>query len=158
MRTLAALPSTTLSQVMSPSSSRSCEFRDLSSGENLSLNSHDLEDDDYAIGTALSSPLFTQEREDAASHRQAYQILKKVCCQVSRCLSGLMLRTDTPFILPSPKKKKPQDPTVCGLICGSMCLMQRRAKQNKSGSSINQSSKMPEDYVVSSSLNLRMKN
>ena len=40
-----------------------------SSGENGSLNSHDLEYDDYM---AFSSPLFTQEREDAASRRRAY--------------------------------------------------------------------------------------
>ena len=32
----------------------------------------DLESDDYTIGRALSSPLFTQEREDPASRRQAY--------------------------------------------------------------------------------------
>ena len=32
-----------------------------SSGENGSLNSHDLEYDDYTIGRALSSPLFIQE-------------------------------------------------------------------------------------------------
>ena len=43
-----------------------------SSGENGSLNSHDLEYDDYTIGMALSSPLFTQEREDDASRRRAY--------------------------------------------------------------------------------------
>ena len=43
-----------------------------SSDENRSLNSHDLEFDDYTICVALSSPLFTQEREDAASRRQAY--------------------------------------------------------------------------------------
>ena len=43
-----------------------------SSGENRSLNSHDLEFDDYTIGMALSSPLFTQDREDAAIRRQAY--------------------------------------------------------------------------------------
>ena len=43
-----------------------------SSGENRSLNSHDLEYDDYTIGMALSSPLFTEEREDPASRRQAY--------------------------------------------------------------------------------------
>ena len=41
-------------------------------GDNRSLNLHDLEFDDYTIGMALSSPLFTQEREDAASCRQAY--------------------------------------------------------------------------------------
>ena len=33
-----------------------------SSVENGSLSSHDLEYDDYTIGKALSSPLFTQER------------------------------------------------------------------------------------------------
>ena len=43
-----------------------------SSDENRSLNSHDLEFDDCTIGMALSSPLFTQEREDAASCRRAY--------------------------------------------------------------------------------------
>ena len=48
-----------------------------SSGENRSLNSHDLEYDDYTTGTALSSPLFTQEREDAASRRQAYHSLEE---------------------------------------------------------------------------------
>ena len=41
-----------------------------SSSENGSLN--DLKYDDYTIGMALSSPLFTQEREDAASRRRAY--------------------------------------------------------------------------------------
>ena len=45
------------------------------SGENRSLNSHDLECDDYTIGIALSSPLFTQEREDAASRRNAHHSL-----------------------------------------------------------------------------------
>ena len=40
-----------------------------SSGENGSLN--DLEYDDHTIGKALSSPLFTQEREDDASRRRA---------------------------------------------------------------------------------------
>ena len=48
-----------------------------SSGENRSLNSHDLQYDDYTTGTALSSPLFTQEREDAASRRQAYHSLEE---------------------------------------------------------------------------------
>ena len=46
-----------------------------SSGEDRSLNSHDLEYDDYTIGMALSSPLFTQEREDDASRRRAYHSL-----------------------------------------------------------------------------------
>ena len=43
-----------------------------STGEDGSLNSHDLEYDDYTIGMALSSTLFTQEREDDASRRRAY--------------------------------------------------------------------------------------
>ena len=45
-----------------------------SSGDNRSLNLHDLDFDDYTIGMALSSPLSTQER-DAASRRQAYHSL-----------------------------------------------------------------------------------
>ena len=45
-----------------------------SSGENGSLNSHDLEYDDCTSGRALSSALFTQEREDAASRRQALSL------------------------------------------------------------------------------------
>ena len=43
-----------------------------SSSDTRPSNVHDLEFDDYAIGMALSSPLFTQDREDAASRRQAY--------------------------------------------------------------------------------------
>ena len=41
-----------------------------SSVENGSLN--DFEYDDVTIGKALSSPLFSQEREDDASRRRAY--------------------------------------------------------------------------------------
>ena len=43
-----------------------------SSSDGDSLNLHDLEFDDYTIGMALSSLLFTKEREDAARRRQAY--------------------------------------------------------------------------------------
>ena len=43
-----------------------------SSSDGNPLNLHDLEFDDCTIGMALSSPLFAQEREDAASSRQAY--------------------------------------------------------------------------------------
>ena len=71
MRTLAPLPSTTLSQVMSPTTATS--RRPVHPGihqRERSLN--DLEYDDYTIGMALSSPLFTQEREDDASRRRAY--------------------------------------------------------------------------------------
>ena len=44
-----------------------------SSSDGHRLNLLDLEFDDYTIGMALSSPLFTQEREDAAIRRQAYR-------------------------------------------------------------------------------------
>ena len=64
-RPLAPLPSTTLSQVMSPTTTTSRRLPEpyiqKSSGENGSLNSHDLEYDDDTIGMALSSPLFSQE-------------------------------------------------------------------------------------------------
>ena len=46
-----------------------------SSSDGNPLNLHDLEFDDYTICVALSSPLFTQEREDAASRRQAHHSL-----------------------------------------------------------------------------------
>ena len=43
-----------------------------SSSDSTPSNLHDLEIDDYTIGRALSSPLFSQEREDPVSRRQAY--------------------------------------------------------------------------------------
>ena len=43
-----------------------------SSSDSRPSNLHDLEIDDYTIGRALSSPLFTHEREDPASRRQPY--------------------------------------------------------------------------------------
>ena len=43
-----------------------------SSSESKPSNLHDLEIDDCTIGRALSSPLFTQEREDPANRRQLY--------------------------------------------------------------------------------------
>ena len=50
-----------------PHISETAELIQESTGENRSLNSHGLEYDDCTIGIALSSPLFTQKREDAAS-------------------------------------------------------------------------------------------
>ena len=43
-----------------------------SSSDSRPSNLHDSEISDYTIGRALSSPLFTQEREEPASRRQAY--------------------------------------------------------------------------------------
>ena len=43
-----------------------------SSSDSRPSNLHDSEISDYTIGRELSSPLFTQEREDPASRRQAY--------------------------------------------------------------------------------------
>ena len=70
MRTWALLPSTILSPVMSPTTTTSRRRLNRALGENGSLN--DLEYDDVTIGKALSSPLFTQEREDDASRRRAF--------------------------------------------------------------------------------------
>ena len=70
-----------------------------SSGENGSLNSHDLEYDDYTIGIALSSPLFTQEREDAASRRQAYHSLDEGLSS-SQSSSSVGHRTGRPVVKP----------------------------------------------------------
>ena len=49
--------------------------------------------------------------------------------------------------------KQPKDPTMYGQICGGICPMQRKGKRSKSWLSRNQSSIMPSNYVVSSSLN-----
>ena len=53
--------------------------------------------------------------------------------------------------------KRPQDSTMCGWMCGSICLMQRKAKKSKTGLSRNPSSKMPvqigtQDYSDASSI------
>ena len=64
-----------------------------SSSENASLNSHDLEYDDCTIGIALSSPLFAQEREDAAVDKLV-TLLTKVCRPVSRRLSVMLEQGD----------------------------------------------------------------
>ena len=62
-------------------------FLQESSSDTRPSYSHDAEISDDTIGRALSSPLFTQEREEPAGRRQAFTLLKKVHCQVSRCLS-----------------------------------------------------------------------
>ena len=56
------------------------------------------------------------------------------------------------------RNKQPQDPTLCGQICGSMCLIKQEAKRSKSEQSRNQSSITSDNYVVSSWLNQKMKN
>ena len=48
--------------------------------------------------------------------------------------------------------KRPQDPTMCGHICGSICLLHRNAKRSKNGPSRNPNSIVPKNYVVSSSI------
>ena len=52
----------------------------------------DAEVDDETIGKVLSSPLFIQEREEPAGRRQAYHSFEKVYCQVSLCLSVMLVR------------------------------------------------------------------
>ena len=58
----------------------------------------------------------------------------------------------------SRENKQPQDPTMYGQICGSICLTHQNEKRSKSGPSRNQNSIMPEDCVVFTSLILMMRN
>ena len=85
MRTLALLPSTTLSQVINDYhiTEATEPYIQESSVENGSPN--DVEYDDATIGKVLSSPLFTQEGEDAASRRRAYHSQEE---GLSSCLSS----------------------------------------------------------------------
>ena len=83
----------TLSQVMSPiSSTTSTTQRLLQRSSRMNLADTDTEPsyscdaelDDELTGKALSSPLFTQEREEPSNLRQNYHSHeKKVCCQLS---------------------------------------------------------------------------
>ena len=50
--------------------------------------------------------------------------------------------------------KRPEDPTMCRQICGSICLMHGNAKKSKTGPSRSQNSIMPEDNVVLFSIEL----
>ena len=66
---------TPLSQVTSPNSSTTTTSQrplKSSSSDSRPSNLHDSEISDYTIGRALSSPMFTQEREEPAGRRQAY--------------------------------------------------------------------------------------
>ena len=49
--------------------------------------------------------------------------------------------------------EQPQDLIMYGQRCGCICLMHQKRKQSKHGLPRNQSSKMQDNYVVSSSLN-----
>ena len=54
--------------------------------------------------------------------------------------------------------KRPQDQTLCGQRFGKICRKRRNAKKSKSGQSRHQSSTMPGDCVVFTSLILMMEN
>ena len=77
MRSLALWSTTPLSQVMSPTSSTTT-----TSQRPLKISSQESSSDTrpsylHAIGRALSSPLFTQERQEPAGRRQAYHSLEE---------------------------------------------------------------------------------
>ena len=81
MRSIAPWRYTTLSQVVSPTSSTTSDYSETSAAifqdESVDIDTEpsyscDAELDDELIGKALSSPLFTQEREEAANLRQTY--------------------------------------------------------------------------------------
>ena len=65
-----------------------------SSSDTKPSNLHDLEIDGYTIGSALSSPLFTQEREIQRAVDKFITLLTKACCPVSRRLSVMLERGD----------------------------------------------------------------
>ena len=92
MRSFAPLPSTTLSQVMSPTTTTSRRLLNHPSRNPRSRMGPRMTSS--TIGKALSSPLFTQEREDDACPRRAEPItLKtKVCRPVSRRPSVIIER------------------------------------------------------------------
>ena len=94
MRSIATWRCNILPQVMSSTSHDDFHFSETTeiffwdeSSDTVPSYLHDAEISDDTIGRALSSPLLTQEREEPADRRQAYHSLKKVCCQVSPCLS-----------------------------------------------------------------------
>ena len=102
MRSLALWPITPLSQVMSPTSStitttqRPLKFSSRSqSSDTRPSYLHDAEISDDTIGRALSSPLFTQEREEPAGRRQAYHSLEESLLP-SQSLSVGHVRTGRP--------------------------------------------------------------
>ena len=64
-----------------------------SSSDSRPSNVHDWESSDYTIGRALSSPLFTQEREDPASRKQAYHSPEESLLS-SQSLSVVHVRTE----------------------------------------------------------------
>ena len=66
-----------------------------SSSDSRPSNLHDSEISDYTIGKALSSPLFTQEREEPAGRRQAYHSLEESLLS-SQSLSVGHVRTGRP--------------------------------------------------------------
>ena len=100
MRTLALSPSTTLSG-HEPNDYHITEaaepYIQESSVENGSPNN--VEYDDVTIGIALSSPLFTQEREDDACRRRAYHSQEE---GLSSSLSWSVChdRTESPVVKP----------------------------------------------------------
>ena len=62
-------------------------------GDNRSLYVHDLEYDDYTIGMALSSPLFTRSEQTQRAVDKLIILLTKVCRPVSRRLSVMLERS-----------------------------------------------------------------
>ena len=101
MRSLALWPITPLSHVMSPISSaitttqRPLKFSSRSNPATRGSYLHDPEISDDTIGRALSSPLFTQEREEPAGRRQAYHSFEESLLP-SQSLSVCHVRTVRP--------------------------------------------------------------
>ena len=101
MRSLALWPITPLSQVMSPTlrrfhySETTEMFLQEPSSDTRPSYLHDSQISDDTIGIALSSPLFTQERQEPAGCRQAYHSLEESLLP-SQWLSVCHVRTGRP--------------------------------------------------------------
>ena len=100
-----------------------------SSSDNRFLNSHDLDFDDFSIGRALSSPLFTQEREETAGHRQAYHSLDESLSSsqsssVGHVRTGRLVSDQFDSLIPNVR-----DPCLCSENEQNRILLERQKEQ-----------------------------
>ena len=85
-----------------------------SSSDSRPLNLHDSEISDYTIGRALSSPLFTQEREEPAGHRQAYHspeesLLSSQSLSVGHVRTGRLVADQFDSVIPNVRENPCRD-------------------------------------------------
>ena len=94
-----------------------------SSSDTRPSNLHDSEISDHTIGRALSSPLFTQERQDPAGRRQAYHSLEESLLS-SQSLSVGHVRTE---------RLVNEGGSLSSTVRENPCCDKKRANQDSSG-------------------------